>query len=284
MSRSPWWSQVNTHVVPPDQGLARASELVDRALALDPEFPLAIYVRGLVACMQGKPEQALPDIFRAHSLRPSDANMLGELTRYAEFAGLRTVRRYVDKLAQVDPLGVTTLFTQAYVPYINGPCEEAAPFARRVIALAPEASWLRIYLGWPLAAAGFRTEAADILGRVGAALTNDPHGAFALFLGYALEGNEQEALRVATPEMERTVHNDIACRMMADGYALLGRKADALRWLRTAIDHGFINYPNLTEVDEFLESLRGEPEFRTLMAELKPRWEAVIAWERGLPE
>ena len=53
--------------------------------------------------------------------------------------------------------------------------------------------------------------------------------------------------------------------------------------MRTAIDHGFINYPNLNEVDVFLEGLRSEPEFQALMAELKPRWEAVVEWERGLP-
>jgi len=82
--------------------------------------------------------------------------------------------------------------------------------------------------------------------------------------------------------MEKTVHNDIACRMMADGYALLGRKSEALRWVRTAIEHGFINYPNLSEGALFLESLRAEPEFQALMAELKPRWEALVEWERGL--
>ncbi len=26
-----------------------------------------------------------------------------------------------------------------------------------------------------------------------------------------------------------------------------------------------------------------EPEFQALMAELKPRWEALIEWERSLP-
>ncbi len=52
--------------------------------------------------------------------------------------------------------------------------------------------------------------------------------------------------------------------------------------MRTAIEHGFINYPNLSEGALFLESLRAEPEFQALMAELKPRWEALVQWERGL--
>ena len=72
--------------------------------------------------------------------------------------------------------------------------------------------------------------------------------------------------------------------MMAEGYALLGRKTDALRWLRTAVERGFIHYPNLSEGAAFLASLRSEPEFKALMVEVKPRWEALIEWERGLPE
>ena len=40
----------------------------------------------------------------------------------------------------------------------------------------------------------------------------------------------------------------------------------------------------MTEITAlFLESVRAEPEFQALMADLKPRWEAVIEWERGLP-
>ncbi len=277
------WSQVNMHVVPAEEGLARASALVDQALALDPDFYLAIYVRGLVAGMRGQPEAALVDLYRAHSLRPNDLNILSELIRYSNFSGLRNTWKYAEKIAQIDPLTSATQLNKVYLAVIYGPCEAAAAPARRVIALAPQVSMLHVYAGWPLAEAGFRDEAAEILGRVGTAITDNPHGPLALFLSYALDGREEEALRVATPEMEKTVHNDIACRMMADGYALLGRKRDAIRWVRTAIEHGFINYPNLSEGALFLKSLRAEPEFHALMAELKPRWEALVEWERGLP-
>ncbi len=110
------------------------------------------------------------------------------------------------------------------------------------------------------------------------------HGPFGLFLGHAVKGEEDAALRVMTPDLESEVENDIACRMMADGYALLGRTQDAIRWVRTAIERGFINYPNLDEKDVFLDSVRGEPEFQALMAELRPRWEALVAWERDALE
>ncbi len=68
---------------------------------------------------------------------------------------------------------------------------------------------------------------------------------------------------------------------LADGYALIGRRADAQRWVRKAIELGFINYPFLAEHDAFLGEVRNEPGFRQLLAEVKPRWEAVVEWERG---
>lgn len=60
-----------------------------------------------------------------------------------------------------------------------------------------------------------------------------------------------------TPEVEEAIRNEFLCRIVADAFALLGRKADALRWLRAAVGYGFINYPNLSVHGGFLESGMG---------------------------
>ncbi len=39
-------------------------------------------------------------------------------------------------------------------------------------------------------------------------------------------------------------------------------------------------HPFLAEYDPFLEDVRGEPGFRKLLDEVRPRWDAVVAWER----
>jgi len=278
------WGQVNMHVVPPDDGLSRASELVDRALAVDPDFYLAIYVRGLVAGLRGRPEEALADIYRAHAMRPGDPNILGELIRFSMCAGLRHTMRYFEKVVRIDPLNPFRHLEKAYLSAIYGPREEGAASARRLMELAPQVSMLHVYGSWPLAEAGFYEEAAERLGRAAMALEDNLHSALALFLKYCLEGSEAEALRIATPDMQASVHNDVACRMMADGFALLGRTDDAVRNLRNAIEHGFINYPYLNQGDPFLKAIRAEPAFQELMEELRPRWEALMEWERTLPQ
>jgi len=60
---------------------------------------------------------------------------------------------------------------------------------------------------------------------------------------------------------------------------MIGQHADAFRLLRRSVDLGFINFPFLAEHDPFLADLRRDPGFTALLAEVKPRWEAALAWE-----
>jgi hypothetical protein len=84
--------------------------------------------------------------------------------------------------------------------------------------------------------------------------------------------------------MERAISNEWLCLFLAQGWALLGRNDDALRALRTAARLGFINYPSLVAPDGPLAGLRGTPAFDALLAEVEPRWKAVVEWHRGLGE
>jgi hypothetical protein len=65
--------------------------------------------------------------------------------------------------------------------------------------------------------------------------------------------------------------------MLADGYALIGRRDEAIRWLKEAVDRGFINYPFLATRDPFLESLRGDAEYQALVQQVHQRWQAFDA-------
>jgi eukaryotic-like serine/threonine-protein kinase len=276
------WMEVNTNQVEADAGLPLASDHANRALALAPDFPLAIFVRGLIAGSRGRPEQALPDLYRAHELWPGDANVLAELCRFSNSAGLRNHGVLVDRCVQLDPLTpVTPLVVSTYY-MMMGRHAEAATAARRAIAMAPDASMLHVFGAWQITGAGAAAEGCEILGWVGEALGGTPLGSWALFLKHAREGDLDGALAQVDAEFERAMkRNEFSARAVAQGYALLGRADDALRWLRMAIDAGLINYPYWMEHDPFVETLRGDPRFQQLMADVRPRWEAVVAWERN---
>ena len=60
---------------------------------------------------------------------------------------------------------------------------------------------------------------------------------------------------------------------LADFYAMLDEREQALDWLENAVNRGFINYPYLSEYDPFLAKLRGDPRFQKLMVRVKGEWE-----------
>ncbi len=275
------WNDVNLNQVQADVALARTLELVDRALALDPEFPLAIYVRGLAAGVRGEPERALPDLYRAHELWPGDVNISAETCRFSNTAGLRNHGTLVEGLARIDPLTAIPQLLVASWNWTNGRHEAAAAAARRASERSTPDSFLHHIAAMYIAASGASEEASRILAANGAATAGTPHGSMMLFLQHALDGEAGRALESATGEMEQAIQNEFSAMFAAGAYALIGRPDDALRWVRFAVDRGFINYPFLARHAPLLEDLRGEPAFRQLLEEVRPRWEAVVAWERN---
>jgi hypothetical protein len=71
---------------------------------------------------------------------------------------------------------------------------------------------------------------------------------------------------------------------LAECFALLGERARALDWLAKAVERGLLNYPLLAHLDPFLENVRTEPAFTTLMTDVRQQWEEFsTALPAGLP-
>jgi tetratricopeptide (TPR) repeat protein len=71
---------------------------------------------------------------------------------------------------------------------------------------------------------------------------------------------------------EQVVDADEA-EWMGGVYALLGDKPRALAWLKRAVALGDVNYPWF-ERDKNYDSLRSDPEYQSIMAGVRQRWEA----------
>ena len=277
------WMYVNVMVRPEERCLDEADALAARALTMDPDHYLAIFVRGLVAGLRGQTERALIDLRRARELRPGDSNILVNVARFSQAAGLRNLWPLADEILRIDPLYPVAWFGPAFVNHLTGRFQEAVPAARRAVELAGQTSPLHIYAAWILASAGVRDEAMELLRRTSADLDGSVNGSWAAFLYHALEGNAERALAHESPELTKAASFvESAARVMAGAYALIGRTDDAIEWTRIAISRGFINHPFLSTHDPFLESIRGDPRFQSLMIALRPRWEAVVEWEGSL--
>jgi len=276
-----YWNELNMGLVPPDVALPRAAEVVERALALDPDHPLAIFVRGLIAGSRGRQEEALPDLYRAHDLWPGDANILLETCRFSNTAGLRHFDALVERLQLIDPLSALTPMLRAGVLWANGHFEDAVAPGHRACELTEPGSRISFLIGM-FNAPTSREEARALLEPTTRVMAGTAFGDAASFLYHALAGDREGALRFATPRLAQTLRNEVDAVLMAEGYMMIQRAEDALGWIRHAIDHGFINYPFLTEHDPFLADLRDDRRLIEMMEEVKPRWEKVIEWEERL--
>ena len=129
---------------------------------------------------------------------------------------------------------------------------------------------------------GERGAAIEILDMAGKKLAGTIPGSWSLFLKYAMEGDAERSSAQMTPLVERAASKlEHLSRTIADGYSLIGRNDDALKWIRIAMNRGFTNYPFLAVHDPLLANVRSDPRFAELMREVKGRWEALA---QNLPQ
>jgi hypothetical protein len=251
---------------------------VARALAAEPRLPLAVFVRGLVAGSRGQPEQALPDLYQAHALAPNDAGILGEVCRFSNTAGLRHQDVLARRLGEIDPLTPATPLVIGCDRWIRGQWDDEMVFhARRAARMATTPSILHVITAWQLADAGYRPEALDVLRHTAKALEGRVDGAWASFHERVLVGDAAGAVAVGA-ELDG-LRGEWPAMQVAQGYAVIGRRDDAVRWLWSAVERGFINHAFLSEHSRHFAPLRNDPGFQALLGQVYPRWQKLIAWE-----
>ena len=94
------------------------------------------------------------------------------------------------------------------------------------------------------------------------------------FLMNAFLGGNKEAQAAVSENLKVTAKkDDFFSLIMADCYAMIGEKEEALEWLEHAVNYGWINYPFLKEYDTWLENIHDEERFKKLMKRVKKEWE-----------
>ena len=273
------WYYVNFSIRPEERYLDEASSFAARALERDPDAFLGIYLRGLIAAKRGDIEGAVRQMRRANERKPGDAEVSTELVRHLFSAGqehTEHARLMLEEAHRVDPLNPLNWTQKAWFHRAAGEADQTEYAARRAVQLSDPGSSPRTYGAYCLALIGRTDEAIPLYDEVAAALGDSPYGSLSAFFGRALKG-DADAARYVTPSLEQSARwVEYLALFLAEGYALIGRRGDALRWLRTANQQGFINYRFLAR-DRFLEPLRGDAEYQDLMRQVERRWKAFAA-------
>jgi TolB-like protein len=256
--------------------LAKAEEYAHRALSLDPAMAQAYTVLGYIQLLQGNPREYQCLVKKGLSLDPNDVETVmwtfwlficaGRTSRALELA------RHVNEL---DPVHPYRFFYPAAVHAYEGRFELAVEDLRTRVsaAILEQPNWL-IWLGLWLVYTGRVGEAKEALEPIEKVTASGLYVEITRLLRFALKGQRHGVDEVATGKFQKAARRDcVVCVMVSGCYALLDDREEALDWVETAVDHGFVNYPYLSQYDPLLARLRDEPRFKKLMERVKYEWE-----------
>jgi serine/threonine-protein kinase len=155
----------------------------------------------------------------------------------------------------------------------EGRYDDAVAELRQALEVEPEHPLVKTFLAATYFNSGRILEAHAAIEEV---LLRDPHfdGARPL-LGWCLsaEGRHEEARAVISERVKdvATADYDVAF-WLASLYAMEEMADDAIEWVKVAIRLGNENYPHYAASHK-LDSLRGDPRFAAILADLKRGWE-----------
>ncbi len=264
LSRTRNW-QVNTGLIPAEEGHRLAREAVERALALDPNLAQAhaqmARIKELVDFDLAGEDAS---IRRAIALDPGDPENVRMAASLAETLGrldeaLQLGRRAVD----LDPLNARSWENLGETEFLMGQLDEAAANSKKALEMSPDI-WpgpiqlSRIYV--------MQGRPQDALAEI-ELVHYDPARAFLNAIAYHALGRKKEsdaALRELIAKYHATNAGEIAAV-----YAFRNQRDEAFEWLERAYaqrDSGLMG--NSLKVDPFLKSLHNDPRFAAFLKKL----------------
>ena len=253
---------------------ARATEMCERALSIDPQLPEGRYLRGslLWTPRSGFDHAgAMRELVAAIAGRPNLSEAHDRLSVVLDHVSLFEESLIASESAvAINPADGVALIDRGLAHYHLGHYERALGMSEQASAHTP-APWIYHQIAHCLVRLGRLSEATAILERTSRQFPNDVlfypvRGVIAAFERDAVRARQQIQLTIQNKKSFIHYHHaqyDIACI-----HALLGEREEALRWLEDAAHNGFPCH-GFFEADPLLESIRGEERFRRLMSGLR---------------
>jgi DNA-binding winged helix-turn-helix (wHTH) protein/tetratricopeptide (TPR) repeat protein len=260
----------------------RAFVAAEKALALDPGLADAHLARGFLLWSNYRHfdhRGAIQEYRRALELDPSldeAHHQLGNVFMHIGLLdrGAEEMRRAV----ALNPTNALAQFHLAAAQEYLGQYEEALQGFARTEGFANPSLWI-FEKASTLYRMGRLAEAATVLS---AYLSSHPENDGGLVLstnavvlaatGYAKEA-ERDIAAAQTAKPTMLVHHHHTAYNIAAAFALLGRRPEALLWMRRAAEEGFPCYP-LFARDASFARIQNDPTIRRFMTRLRGDWDA----------
>ena len=273
-----WYQHANIGLEPNQQFRERAREAAERALALDPDAPLAHLAVGMLIVFE-QPAEGIRYLKRVLRAAPGQVEALLWLAAVLSWIKPEAARLHVEAARALDPLHPMVGWVDGILLMRSGDFEKAEVVLRAATRSArlPLTLW---FLAMTLGYLGSREEAAALFEEAFRGDEGTMSYGITQAFAHALRDERESAWRILRSDLETSaqVRRDFAyTHFVAECHALLGDVPGALEWLERSVSLGNINYPFLSRHDPFLAPLRSEPRFRELMVRVKHAWETFEA-------
>lgn len=260
---------------------------VDRALALNPDLADGWFAKGLMLWTPSRRfphDQAIAAYRRALSIDPRLHEAHHQLALVLLHVGLLDEAwQHLDSALAIEPLNTLARFRYGVISSYRGDYAQAAEFFRTTPMDVNPSLW-----GFQLAHALFRLGHSDsasaMVARSLAANPTDQggvgHSMAAMIAARAgRRAGADSAIAKAVALGRSFGHFHHTAYNIAVAETMLGRKAEAIRWLEVAANEGFPCYPCFAG-DSVLMALSQEPRFRALLDRIRAerdRYRAVLS-------
>lgn len=256
---SAYINQVNLARLPRAQGFRLATEAIDHALSVAPDYALAHSARAWIAMSWERDYPGAAAHFRhARSLAPNNGVVLGNNAVLAVSLGrLADARDLTERGIGLDPVNSVGYANRAdQLIRLNRPAE-AEQAARRALELSPGMS----HAQGNLALAQLLQEQPAAALQSAATVEIEPTRQFVQALAYHAAGDWNEADRALTSLQRQHAHD--AAYYIAATHAWRNEIDAAFEWLDRAVDQ-----------DQSVFGIKTEPFLRVLHED--PRWERIL--------
>jgi TolB-like protein len=256
--------------------LREVKEFAEKAISIEPDIAQGYKLYGLLEMGSGSLVEGYKYMKKAYDADPNDPGIIMHTAGFLMYLGKPSLSAPLyKKLTDIDPLSAMNYLFEGLSQYFQGNFEKAIEQTQKSLKIDPEFVYSIFWHPVFLAANNKKNKALQLMdqiiteGRLSGVFTE-----LMSFINYALMGIKTKALNSLSNETKIYTWNDPLFSGLMPGYfSLINEKKKALDYLNHAIDRGFINYPFFSQIDPFLENIRGDDRFKKLMERVKYDWE-----------
>jgi tetratricopeptide (TPR) repeat protein len=266
---------VNVGVSLDEKYLEKAEENVKKAFSININSSLAHSVMGQIHWKRGEIQEAVKEFKRALEIDPNSPEALYWLAWMYQFSGKVTVARpLLEKLIEIDPLTAVLYLMLGNCDLFMGKFEDSLQNYHKAIQMEKKNPLCRFVYARALIAVQKLEEAFRVIDLMTEDMPQEIFTELGLFYKYALQKEKSKRMEPISDKLKNyAARDEMISIFLAECYALINEKEEAITLIEHGVRWGFINYPFLDEHDKLLDNIRGETRFKKLMERVEHEWE-----------